>query len=101
MRIRDSFRQEVLKLHPDRNKNRGAHEQFVLLNESYEILRNPILRRKYDLLVGNLQPVFRKKPRPDWNAQRLLIKQKHRGEEKLRKVGIVDRITAGLTHSGQ
>ena len=35
-------------LHPDVNKTRQAHEQFLALKEAYEILSNPLLRREYD-----------------------------------------------------
>lgn len=46
--IRNAFRDLAKKLHPDVNNSPNANEQFRILFESYEILKNPITRQQYD-----------------------------------------------------
>lgn len=36
--IKRAYRQKAKELHPDKNKSRGAHEQFILLTEAYVCL---------------------------------------------------------------
>ncbi|HCW06494.1 MAG TPA: hypothetical protein DGG95_03905 [Cytophagales bacterium] len=36
--IKRAYRQKAKLLHPDKNKNSDAHEQFILLNEAYDCL---------------------------------------------------------------
>ncbi len=43
--LKAAFRRRALECHPDRG---GSHEQMLLLNEAWEILSNPALRRQYD-----------------------------------------------------
>ena len=43
--IKSAFRKRAKELHPDRNKAPDAHEQFILLNEAYDKLTNPVVRR--------------------------------------------------------
>lgn len=43
--IRRAILAEVRRAHPDRG---GSHEQMVLVNEAWEILSNPEMRRTYD-----------------------------------------------------
>ena len=46
--IKRAYRRLVKRYHPDVNKQRGAKEMFLEVNEAYEILSNPLLRREYD-----------------------------------------------------
>jgi hypothetical protein len=48
--IQRAYRERAKVLHPDRNKEPNATEQFQLLNEAYEVLRDPDLRYVYDRL---------------------------------------------------
>jgi len=44
--LKKAFRREARKWHPDLNKNDlNAEERFKLINEAYEYLRDPILRK--------------------------------------------------------
>jgi curved DNA-binding protein CbpA len=43
--IAEAYRQRAMECHPDRG---GSHEQMVLVNEAWEILSNPELRRRYN-----------------------------------------------------
>ena len=36
--IKKAYRTRALRMHPDRNKDENAHEQFILLTEAYEYL---------------------------------------------------------------
>ena len=42
------YRRMVLQWHPDRNKDPDAANQFIRIQEAYNILSNPIQRAKYD-----------------------------------------------------
>ena len=56
--LKNAFRREARKWHPDLNKNDlNAEERFKLINEAYEFLREPKNRNKYfdtDDLAENL-----------------------------------------------
>jgi curved DNA-binding protein CbpA len=43
--IETAYRRKAIKCHPDRG---GCHRQMVLVNEAWEVLSNPDLRRAYD-----------------------------------------------------
>jgi hypothetical protein len=42
------YRRMALQWHPDRCKDPNAHEQFIRIQEAYNILSNPLQRAKYD-----------------------------------------------------
>lgn len=46
--IKESYRQLAMQFHPDTSTELDAHEIFVRLNSAYEVLTNPIKRKKYD-----------------------------------------------------
>lgn len=45
--IKAAYRQKALHCHPDRG---GSHEQMLAINEAFQVLANPSLRREYDAL---------------------------------------------------
>ena len=47
--IRSAFRTKAKKTHPDKPENRGKEEQFKEVNEAYQVLSDPEMRRRYDL----------------------------------------------------
>jgi len=51
--IKRVFRRLALQLHPDINQAPNAHQQFVDLNEAYNILRNPVKRKRYNRLLDS------------------------------------------------
>lgn len=67
--IEIAFRKLVTKYHPDKYKTQGgepyrkAVEKFTLINEAYEVLRDPEKRREYDeaFRTGNFIPESLKK----------------------------------------
>ena len=46
--IKRAYKVMALKFHPDRNKEKNAHEKFIEINQAYEILKDETLRNKYD-----------------------------------------------------
>jgi Ca-activated chloride channel family protein len=46
--IRHAYRQLVLRLHPDKNVNKGETDLFIDLQQAYEQLSDPIRRAEYD-----------------------------------------------------
>lgn len=51
-------------IHPDVNKpedKEQAHKAFTILNNTKELLLDPVRREKYDILIGVKKP----KPKPD------------------------------------
>ncbi len=53
--IQKAFRKLARKYHPDVNKDPGAEDKFKELNETYEVLKDPVKRDKYDNLGANWQ----------------------------------------------
>lgn len=52
--IRKSFRKLARVYHPDVAKNKvGTEDKFKEINEAYEVLGDPVKRRKYDALGSN------------------------------------------------
>ena len=45
--IRAAYREKAFLLHPDRNQDPRAHEEFLALGEAYHVLSNPEQRRRY------------------------------------------------------
>ncbi|QJX46301.1 J domain-containing protein [Hymenobacter taeanensis] len=49
--LRRAYRRLVLLTHPDRTPDPAAHQRYLIVNEAYDILSNPIRRRAYDALL--------------------------------------------------
>lgn len=47
--IKEAYTKLAMKLHPDKNPRKDAHEQFDLVTKAYRTLSNPEKKRKYDL----------------------------------------------------
>jgi hypothetical protein len=47
--IKSAYKKMAVKLHPDRNPSKTAHEDFDELTKAYRILSNAQKRKKYDL----------------------------------------------------
>lgn len=53
--IKQAFRRQAVKVHPDATAElAGSSQRFVELNDAYHTLRDPALRRHYDLIRQNL-----------------------------------------------
>lgn len=51
--IKVAFRRLALKFHPDRNpEDQRDAQQFIAINEAYEVLSDPVKRSKYDLGIS-------------------------------------------------
>lgn len=86
--IKRVFRKRALELHPDISSAANAHEEFVELNEAYEVLRNPIKRKRYNRLLAaeidkNRNPNQKERTRKKWKASihSSATKGKRRGEK--------------------
>lgn len=51
--IKKAYRKLALQHHPDINNNDDAHSSFAEINEAYEILTDPIKKKKYLKLQNN------------------------------------------------
>lgn len=47
--LKAAFRRQALHLHPDRNREPDAAERFRQAKEAYDLLRDPLSRRRYDV----------------------------------------------------
>lgn len=64
--IKIAFREQAKKYHPDLNQeNQGSEERFKDINEAYNILVDPVKRRKYD---RNWRNVYRRTTRSNEKA---------------------------------
>ncbi|XP_062504849.1 dnaJ homolog subfamily C member 4-like [Corticium candelabrum] len=53
--IREAFIIKSKQCHPDKDlTNRQLHQEFVLINEAYNVLNDPIQRRNYDIQLRHL-----------------------------------------------
>ncbi|MFZ7104239.1 MAG: DnaJ C-terminal domain-containing protein [Peptococcaceae bacterium] len=64
--IQAAFRKAARKYHPDVNKSPEAEEKFKLINEAYEVLKDPEKRKLYDQLGSNWQAGQDFRPPPGW-----------------------------------
>ncbi|CAD6441907.1 f2a25e22-9540-47f0-baf4-3dd9ce6c34a6 [Sclerotinia trifoliorum] len=55
--ITKSYKQQALKLHPDKNPRHDATEAFQLLGKAYETLRDEAKRQAYDLIYPYIPKV--------------------------------------------
>lgn len=64
--IKRKYRDMVRKFHPDVAKDKAtAHRLFLQINESYEVLSNPVRRRAYDETLDlDAQIASRRAPQP-------------------------------------
>src|SRR5271169_3191407 len=46
--IKHAYRDLAMKLHPDRNKEKGSEDKFKKINEAYAVLGDPEKRKQYD-----------------------------------------------------
>ena len=58
--IKKSYRREIMKWHPDRNKSPDAHEHSILINEAYSILRDSDKRKRYNAELANYRETLKK-----------------------------------------
>lgn len=59
--IKEAFRREALKWHPDRNNSSDATERMQLINEAYLILKDDEARARYDKQYYKFQEAYREK----------------------------------------
>ncbi len=48
--IRDAYRKQAFKYHPDRHQDPGSADRMKEINEAYAVLSDPAKRREYDAL---------------------------------------------------
>jgi curved DNA-binding protein len=66
--IKQAYRRQARKYHPDVSKEANAEEQFKAVGEAYEVLKDPEKRAAYDQLGGQWRAGQEFKPPPDWDA---------------------------------
>lgn len=50
--LKAAFRALAQVLHPDRSPDPAAHARFTLVHKSYAVLKDPVKRSRYDLLLS-------------------------------------------------
>ena len=51
--IKKAYKEQALKWHPDKNKDKDALNNFRNISEAYQILSDPIKREEYDNMITN------------------------------------------------
>jgi len=46
--VKNAYRKLTLMYHPDKNKHSHATQKFIEITEAYNVLRDPITKKKYD-----------------------------------------------------
>ena len=54
--IKEAYRVLAKRYHPDVSKMANAEEKFIVITEAYEILKDPEIRRRYDLTSASPNP---------------------------------------------
>jgi curved DNA-binding protein CbpA len=60
--ISSAYKSIALVKHPDKNSSPTANQEFIQIKDAYMLLRDDVLRRRYDLTLP--KPPGRTKPRP-------------------------------------
>ncbi len=83
--IKNTYLALINKLHPELDDSPSAHERFLLVNEAYSILINPLRRRKYDQLyeayINHNEHAF-KSERQKQRIELLVRKKAEQSEKK-------------------
>lgn len=53
--IKKAYRRKAKQYHPDVCKLENAHDLFIEISEAYEILKNPITRKEYDIFLHEIE----------------------------------------------
>lgn len=64
--IKKQFRRLALKLHPDKNDDPNATQEFIELNEAYEVLSNRWRRKHYNQLLNEQHNRVNESKRKRW-----------------------------------
>lgn len=86
--IKRVFRRLALKLHPDINQAPNAHQQFVDLNEAYNVLRNPVKRKRYNRLLDSYKiekENTKRSARKQKSRESSIVKSARNGQSKGQK----------------
>jgi len=68
--IKKAFRRLAREFHPDVAKDKKkAEEKFKEINEAYEVLGDPVKRKKYDELGADWKSGAEFRPPPDWTER--------------------------------
>lgn len=79
--IKRAYKTKAKQLHPDMNKDRDTSEEFIKLQESYDILRDDVKRKSYDrTLMQNTYDTY-DNHRTDYSYYRKRYSQPPKKEE--------------------
>ena len=67
--LKKAFRRLAKQYHPDANKEHGAEAHFIEVNEAYEVLSDPVKRKRYDQLGADWKSGAEFRPPPGWESR--------------------------------
>lgn len=79
--LRTAYRSLAKRYHPDVSREPDAHHQFIRITEAYEILSDPLRRKRYDLALQQRSRPTGPSPRQQQAAQRDREQAKARAEQ--------------------
>ena len=57
-RIRDAYKEAVIRFHPDINHSPGSGEEFLSIQQAFEVLNDPIKKIEYDAQIESDAELF-------------------------------------------
>lgn len=67
--IKQAYRMLSKRFHPDVNKDEGANERYIEVQEAYEVLSDPQQKWQHDQVIGSNNMAATHEEEVDWSKQ--------------------------------